>query len=92
MMISFSFRRNVPRNPRLVGGVKGHNMNGISFAHILFATACPGSSGLWPGSFTFRLKRVEVFLSYIEGATPGPPILFQSDWWSIQDESGEWRQ
>jgi len=33
----------VPRKPRLVGGVKGHNQNDISF---------PGSPGLWPGSFT----------------------------------------
>jgi hypothetical protein len=36
--------RQVPRKPRLVGGVKGHNQDDISF---------PGSPGLWPGSFTF---------------------------------------
>jgi hypothetical protein len=41
----------VPRKPRLVGGVKGHNQNEISLAHILFATACPGSPALWAGSF-----------------------------------------
>jgi hypothetical protein len=35
--------RNVPRKPRLVGGVKGHHMNEISF---------PGSPALWAGSFT----------------------------------------
>jgi hypothetical protein len=36
--------RNVPRKPRLVGGVKGHNMSEISF---------PGSPALiWAGSFT----------------------------------------
>ncbi len=35
--------RQVPRKPRLVGGVKGHNQKEISLAHILFATACPGS-------------------------------------------------
>jgi molybdopterin converting factor small subunit len=35
--------RQVPRKPRPVGGVKGHNKNEISF---------PGSPGLWPGSFT----------------------------------------
>jgi hypothetical protein len=35
--------RNVPRKPRLVGGVEGHNMNEISF---------PGSPALWAGSFT----------------------------------------
>jgi hypothetical protein len=34
----------VPHKPRLVGGVKGHNINEISF---------PGSPALWAGSFTF---------------------------------------
>jgi len=34
--------RNVPRKPRLVGGVKGHNMN---------ETSSPGSPTLWVGSF-----------------------------------------
>jgi len=34
--------RQVPRKPRFVGEVKGHNWNEISF---------PGSPGLWPGSF-----------------------------------------
>jgi len=33
----------VPRNPRLAGGVKGHNQKEISF---------PGSPALWAGSFT----------------------------------------
>jgi hypothetical protein len=36
------FDRNVPRKLRLVGGVKGHNMNETSF---------PGSPALWAGSF-----------------------------------------
>ena len=35
--------RQVPRKPRPVGGVKGHNINEISF---------PGSPALWAGSFT----------------------------------------
>ena len=35
--------RNVPRKPRLVGGVKGHNMNDNTL---------PGSRALWAGSFT----------------------------------------
>jgi hypothetical protein len=36
--------RQVPRKPRLVGGIKGHNINEISF---------PGSPALiWAGSFT----------------------------------------
>jgi len=35
--------RQVPRKPRLAGGVKGHNINEISF---------PGSPALWAGSFT----------------------------------------
>jgi len=47
------FGRKVPRKPRLVGGVKGHNMNETSFARIWLATACPGSPALWAGSFTF---------------------------------------
>jgi hypothetical protein len=34
------FDRQVPRKPRLVGGVKGHNINEISF---------PGSPALWAG-------------------------------------------
>jgi hypothetical protein len=29
-------------SPALWGGVKGHNMNKTSFAHILFATGVPG--------------------------------------------------
>jgi hypothetical protein len=37
-----NFDRNVPRKPRLVGGVKGHNINETSFAHILFATGVSG--------------------------------------------------
>jgi hypothetical protein len=37
----------VPRKPRLVGGVKGHNINEISF---------PGSPALWAGSFTLDKK------------------------------------
>ncbi len=40
-MMTF-FGRNVPRNPRLEGRVKGHNMNETSSAHILFATGVPG--------------------------------------------------
>jgi hypothetical protein len=39
------FDRQVPRKPRLVSGVKGHNINEISF---------PGSPALWAGSFTNR--------------------------------------
>jgi hypothetical protein len=41
------FDRQVPRKPRLVGGVKRHNMNDISF---------PGSPALWAGSFTIGLQ------------------------------------
>ena len=33
------------RKPRLIGGVKGHNMN---------ETSSPGSPALWAGSFTFQ--------------------------------------
>jgi len=44
-MVSPSFGRQVPCKPRLVGGVKGHNINEISF---------PGSPALWAGSFTSR--------------------------------------
>ena len=36
--------RNVHRKPRLVGGVKGHNMNDNTL---------PGSHALWAGSFTW---------------------------------------
>jgi len=39
------FDRQVPRKPRLVGGVKGHNINEMSF---------PGSPALWAGSFTYE--------------------------------------
>jgi hypothetical protein len=35
--------RQVPRKPRLVGGVKGHNQNEIS---------SPRSPALWAGNFT----------------------------------------
>ncbi len=40
--MGFGIDRNVPRKPRLVGGVKGYNTNETSFAHILFATGAPG--------------------------------------------------
>jgi hypothetical protein len=43
--------RSLPHNPRPASGVKGHNMNETSFAHILLATACPGSPSLWAGSW-----------------------------------------
>jgi len=51
--ISHLFDRQVPRKPCLLGGVKVHIEKDISFARILLATACPGSPGLWPGTFTF---------------------------------------
>jgi hypothetical protein len=38
--------RQVPRKPRPVGGVKGHNINEISF---------PGSPALWAGSFKSKI-------------------------------------
>ena len=38
--------RQVPRKPHLLGGVKGHNINEISF---------PGSTALWAGSFKPRV-------------------------------------
>jgi hypothetical protein len=41
------FDRQVPRNPSLVGGVKGHNQNNASFS---------GSAALWAGSFTFGFE------------------------------------
>jgi len=39
--------RQVPRKPRLIGGVKGHNINDIS---------SPGSPVLWTGSFKWMDK------------------------------------
>jgi hypothetical protein len=40
--------RQMPRKPRLIGGVKGHNIND---------TSSPGSPVLWTGSFTpFSIK------------------------------------
>ncbi len=46
--LTYSFLdRQVPRKPRSVGGVKGHNKNEISF---------PGSPGQWPRSFTFLAR------------------------------------
>jgi hypothetical protein len=56
--------RQVPRNPRPVGGVKGHKKNEISF---------PGSPGLSPGSFTINVAVLGtdtgLWLGTIEGAT-----------------------
>jgi hypothetical protein len=49
--IWISFGRKVPRKPRAVHGVKGHNTNDI---------ALPGSPGLWPGSFTFELRHLDL--------------------------------
>jgi hypothetical protein len=43
--IGFTYRscdRQVPRKPRLAGGVKGNNYNEVSF---------PGSPALWAGEF-----------------------------------------
>ncbi len=42
---NLKFGRNVPR-PRLVGGVKGHNIND---------TSSSGSPALWAGSFKFEI-------------------------------------
>ena len=57
--------RSVPRKPRLVGEVKGHTMNEISFARLLLATTCPGSPAPWAGSFNLS------FLSTgLEGVGP----------------------
>jgi hypothetical protein len=39
------------RGPCLPADRKGHNMNEISLARILLATACLGSPALWAGSF-----------------------------------------
>ena len=39
-----NFDRKVPRKPRAVRGVKGHNINDITL---------PGSPGLRPGGFKF---------------------------------------
>jgi len=50
-----NFDRQVPRKPRLVGGVKGHNINEISF---------PGSPALWAGSFTFDITHGENFMPF----------------------------
>ncbi len=50
-LAGFSFNksdRQMPRRPRLVGGVKGHNQKDISF---------PGSPGLWPRSFIMFRER-----------------------------------
>jgi hypothetical protein len=41
------------RGPCLPAGRKGHNENDISYARFRLATTCPGSPGLWSGSFTF---------------------------------------
>jgi len=49
--------RNFKENPfgYLAGKcLKGHNTKGTSFARFLLATACPGSPGLWPESFTLE--------------------------------------
>ena len=50
--------RTVPHKPRLVGGVKGHNINEITL---------PGSSGLWARSFNHSNYKTE--LSYISDWT-----------------------
>ncbi len=61
------FGRTVPRKPRLVGGVKGHNMNEISF---------PGSPALiwaesfteeWPSDLTY-LSRIALDKAYVSHA------------------------
>ena len=62
--------RNVPRKPRLGGGVEGHNMQETSSAHILFATdvpgkprrACPVVTG-WAGSFTLSMFHKSLLLT-----------------------------
>ena len=41
-----TFGRNVPTKPRLISGVKGHNMSDNTF---------PGSPAVWAGSFTFGI-------------------------------------
>ena len=43
--------RQVPREPRLIGGVKGHNFKSISLLAFRSPLRAPGSLGLWPGGF-----------------------------------------
>ena len=83
LFLSLGNDRQVPRKPRLVGGVEGPNgsrgtmKNEISFARILLATACPGSPVLWAGSFTFPLFTPNESLP--EGRGRG---LFYRTWFS----------
>jgi len=77
MKIKILVGRNVPRKPRLAGGVKsirpdhgGHNMNEISLARIRLATACPGSPALWAG--TFIQGPLDEFIGYKFHANNAP--------------------
>jgi hypothetical protein len=54
--------RQVPHKPRLAVGVKEHNMNEISFAHILFATGAPGKPR--PVAGKLHLLRGSVVLNH----------------------------
>ncbi len=42
-----------------IGGVKGHHQNEVTFAHILFATTCPGSPALWARTFTKHFGKMK---------------------------------
>jgi hypothetical protein len=48
------FGRKVPRKPRLVGGVKGHNINDYYITGKP-RRACPVRTG-WPGSFKSEIR------------------------------------
>ena len=50
-------------------------MNDISFAHILFATACPGSRALWAGFFTPPLTSPRAMIDRIHMLIGLPPFL-----------------
>ena len=47
----------MPRKPRLVGGVKGHNMNETSF---------PGSPALLAGSFIYEVNEEEKMVTLFD--------------------------
>ena len=59
-----TFDRQVPRKPRHVGGVKGHNQKRYLFARFRLATSCPGKP---PGLYRGELHKNERWITSCEG-------------------------
>ena len=66
-----------PSRQSEIGGVKGHNINEISFAHILFATDVPGKPRPVGGELHFFTDPVRTLKDHLSLARGDSKIFFR---------------